>query len=114
MQEAGLYCISISRYTPCWLSDISVYRTLAPSEDLLKGYKAGRIDTEAYIDQYTSETLHDLHFMSVITDLMCISKYKPVALCCYEKAEDFCHRHIVRTWFNEKLSITEDIKEWGI
>ena len=33
-----------------------------------------------------------------------------IALVCYEKPEDFCHRHLVANWFRENGI---QIKEWG-
>ena len=34
-----------------------------------------------------------------------------VALCCYEKPEEFCHRHILADWIKEKLGV--EISEYG-
>jgi hypothetical protein len=31
-------------------------------------------------------------------------------LLCYEKAKDFCHRHLVRAWFNAHQIKCEELK----
>ena len=35
---------------------------------------------------------------------------KDIALCCYEKPTDFCHRHLVAEWLNNNTD--ENIEEW--
>ena len=39
--------------------------------------------------------------ISVIKDLKLLVPNKSIALICYEKPEDFCHRHLVAKWFSE-------------
>lgn len=35
-----------------------------------------------------------------------------IVLLCYEKPEDFCHRHLVADWLNSSKILPYDIKEW--
>ena len=35
--------------------------------------------------------------------------YNSIVLICYEKPDDFCHRHLVANWFNEN---GVNCKEW--
>ena len=41
-----------------------------------------------------------------------LSGGKDVALCCYEKPGDFCHRHILAKWITENTGI--EITEFGV
>ena len=91
--------ISISRYTPKWYNCIQ-YSKLAPSESLLKMYKE-TYDIGYYIETYMKETLSRLKSQSVYRDLLILSDNRPVILLCYEKSEDFCHRHLVSDGFNQ-------------
>ena len=55
--------------------------------------------------------LLELSKESVVKDLENILSRHPecteIALVCYEKPEDFCHRHILAAWLEEY-----NIKEW--
>lgn len=91
--------IAISRYIPKWYNCIH-YQKLAPSESILKTYKE-TYDIGYYIETYMKETLSRLKSQSVYRDLLILSDNRPVILLCYEKSEDFCHRHLVSDWFNQ-------------
>ena len=81
--------ISIARYRPHWFRPIDEYLHLAPSDKLLKDYKQKGISKEEYTERYTKQILDT------------IDKQGDLAiedgsiLLCYEKTEDFCHRHIL-------------------
>ena len=47
-----------------------------------------------------------------LTNIERLANGKDVALCCYEKPGDFCHRHLVAKWMNEKLGV--QIEEFGV
>ena len=62
-----------------------------------------------YIQHFQNEVLDKLDFKQVLKELsdkMKSSSYyninihDSIALVCYEKPEDFCHRHLVADWFN--------------
>lgn len=81
--------ISISRFPPKWFegdTDLS----LAPSEELLIGYKEGKINEVEYEKIYRTQ-LEKLNPEDY-------KKYENSALCCFEKVGDFCHRHILADW----------------
>ncbi len=48
----------------------------------------------------------------VVEQIKTLSDGQDVALCCYEKPGDFCHRHILAKWLTEKTGI--EIKEFGV
>ncbi len=91
--------ISIARYSPHWIS-CDTYTRLSPTPQILLEYKKGSMSTERYIELYVEQVLAGLDINSVISDLYVISKGNPIALCCYEKSSDFCHRHLVANWIN--------------
>lgn len=70
---------------------------LAPSKDLLIGYKQGTIDELQFSKTFLNylETLDKQQFLEEWGD-------DDVVLLCYEKSEDFCHRHLVKEWLGAK------------
>ena len=40
-----------------------------------------------------------------------VSGGRDIALCCFEKPDDFCHRHLLADWLNEKLNL--GVEEFG-
>ena len=107
--------ISIAAKTPDWFIDKMgghTYHPLAPKFDLLKGYKSGDIKEAEYVPRYNGQ-LFMLIPQQVLQDL---ESYLPIqvmngsidklvnahiALLCYEKPGDFCHRNLVAKWFND-------------
>lgn len=92
--------ISISIYPPKGWTGLE-YKQLAPSASILSEWKQ-RGDCKRYIDRYFDEILSKLDPFQVAADLYQMAgdgKY-PV-LICYEKSEDFCHRHLVTSWLEE-------------
>lgn len=73
------------------------YKKLAPSLELLTAYK--RNNNQAYyIKEYQEKTLDKLNQDGVLYDLFTISLNQDIALVCYEKPENFCHRQLVAEW----------------
>lgn len=108
-KELGLYPVSIARYNPKGMNIFTLV-AVAPSEDILRDYKSGRITEIEYDFRYRLQLqnrniLEDLNFI----DSKVPKEYKGVVLCCYEKSGSFCHRHILAGYIDEKFSI--DVKE---
>lgn len=85
--------VSIARITPAWIKDLSQYKDLAPSFELLRKYK-----NDGDEDSYTLEYLKQLNRLDVD------KVYKDLdgkVLLCYERSNSFCHRHIVSRWFRD-------------
>lgn len=85
--------IAICRMPPAGYTGV-VYKALAPSYDILFQYKANP-DEKLYTERYNKEILDKIDLKSVIEELERISHGKDIALICFEKSSDFCHRHIV-------------------
>lgn len=105
--EAGYFPVSIARFNPKGIKLMQWVR-IAPSQDILSDYKSGRIDTVEYELKYTlqlqnTDIMKDWNYlMDVVARLE--KPYKGIVFVCYEKSDDFCHRHIfadyMRTHFN--------------
>ena len=92
--------ISIARWCKFW-SGLS-YTALAPSTELLSWWKSlssiEQETTEAkqcYANLYKEQTLSKLNPAEVAMIL------EGKTLLCFEKAGDFCHRHIVAEWLRD-------------
>jgi len=80
------------------------YRQLAPHYDFYSQYKVSG-DREYFEQCYNNLVLKDLNPTKVIADLYGLVGKSycdgDIALVCYEKATDFCHRHLVAYWLQE-------------
>lgn len=106
--------ISICAKAPTGYTGIQ-YKKLAPNYDLLQQWKRDHDDSN-YTRRYTSEVLGRLNFQRVIDELQVALPFEVkcqmqtpfwrseqwhVALVCYEKPTNFCHRHLVAEWFKQ-------------
>ena len=73
------------------------YKVLAPRYDFFMKWKETQ-DNDYYIQCYREQVLSKLKANDVINTLYTMSNGKDIALVCYEKPQDFCHRHIVADW----------------
>lgn len=81
---------------------------IAPPPDILEKCKSSHAE---YEKRYKTEVLSIFKDIStLINRISYISGGKDVALCCYEKPSDFCHRHIVAKWLKEQTGI--EVKEF--
>ena len=78
-----------------------VYRTLAPKYDFFAKYKVTKDATE-FTENYIGQVLNQLNPVKVVTELYYQLGLAPntcdIALVCFEKSADFCHRHLVAEW----------------
>ena len=77
------------------------YKKLAPKYDFFMKWKENH-DNDYYIKCFNEQVLNNLNITEVLSDLsdMVLNLGKTdVCLICYEKPEDFCHRHLVADWF---------------
>ena len=89
--------VCIARYAPKNLrGNIASYPRLFPPQHLLSAYKNGKVGQKEYRDTYYREVLSQVGIDKALQDLKGFGN--KVALVCYEKAGDFCHRHIVGDW----------------
>jgi len=93
--------ISICGKSPSWYNGLE-YKKLAPKYDFFMEWKKNK-DNDYYIRHYNSEVLNKLQAEFVIADLKHLcdkSLWENVDICliCYEKPDEFCHRHLVANW----------------
>lgn len=91
--------ISICGKAPSWYDGLQ-YKKLAPKYGFFMEWKRNH-DNDFYIKHFNEEVLNLLNVNNVIKDLKLLVPDKSIALICYEKPEDFCHRHLVAKYFNE-------------
>lgn len=95
--------ISIARYSPRWYNGPR-YTNVAPYGYMLQE----SCSHEQYLQKY-DEILSHLNADKVVNDIKTISQGRDVALCCYEKPGDFCHRHLLSEWLRKN---GYDVNEW--
>lgn len=103
--------ISISLYSPKYFNGQS-YILVAPTKEILTDWKNGKQDDEAkghYIRAYKFQVLRKLNAKKVFDELKTLSNGKDIVLLCYEKPNDFCHRHLLAEYLEKELNI--EIKE---
>ena len=90
--------IAIYGRRPNWYKGLH-YSKLAPKYDFFMKWKENH-DNDYYIKCFNEQVLSELNPHQVLDELYNLSKDKDIALICYEKPDDFCHRHLVADWFN--------------
>lgn len=113
LDKAGIKCIGICALPPAWFDGPNL-ASVAPSKDILFQMKAEH-DEERYRQRYFNEILCAFRFHPeyIINALKNISgeEQADVALCCFEKPGDFCHRHLLAEWLKERCDV--EIEEYG-
>lgn len=96
--------ISICGKAPNWYKGLQ-YKKLAPKYAFFMEWKQNH-DNNYYIKHFNKEVLDILDADKVIDEIDSLILEnginrvgKDVALICYEKPMDFCHRHLVADWF---------------
>lgn len=106
LRAAGIVPIGISVSPPKWaLANTIHVKKLAPTYNMLKLQRA----------EYTPKfhnILAKLDANSIKQELLEIGEGADVAILCYEKPADFCHRHLVATWLNENCEMPTPVTEW--
>ena len=115
--------ISIAMKKPDYI-EVLEYKKLAPKWSFWKIWKddiSKKGNNEYYIKEYYKQVLSLLNPNIVLHELEKLSENSDmVVLLCYEKPQNFCHRHIVADWItkNTKMNIKElqigDAKKWKL
>ena len=96
--------ISICGKAPEWYNGVE-YKKLAPKWKFFQEWKKNQ-DNDFYIAHFNKEVLSNLNQASVYNELEQIVKdANGCVLICYEKPEEFCHRHLVADWLEVGLNI---------
>ena len=107
LEKENIFPIGICCYPPKWFNGPNL-RAIAPTPDILEECKSSHAE---YEKRYKAEVLSIFKDINILINrISYISGGKDVALCCYEKPSDFCHRHIVAKWLEEQAGI--EVKEF--
>lgn len=113
--------ISICGRAPDWYKGLQ-YKKLAPKYDFFMKWKENH-DNDYYIKCFNEQVLDKLKAEQVVKELDSLllnqtttvdysgdlKEVPRIALICYEKPSDFCHRHLVADWLNNNGF---ECKEW--
>ena len=97
--------VSIARITPIWYEG-EVYKALAPTQEMVYAKKNDLISEETFEKAYRELVLDKLDMDYVYNKLG-----DNAILLCYEKSEDFCHRHLLSKYLREKGFNIEEYEE---
>lgn len=101
--------IAICSKVPQWYTGLQ-YKKLAPKYDFFMKWKQDH-DNDQYIRCFNDQVLKDLDPTQVVKDLVNLAKSTNIVLVCYEKPNDFCHRHLVASWLSNSGYY---VNEWSI
>lgn len=113
--------ISVCGKAPDWYKGLQ-YKKLAPKYDFFMKWKENH-DNDYYIECFNEQVLDKLNAEQTVKELYKLisnmalnpklfsdsSLVPDIALICYEKPSDFCHRHLVADWLNKN---GVECKEW--
>lgn len=78
-----------------------VCSALAPKYDFFRKWQITK-NNEEFMENYMAQVLKQLNPVKVVADLYSLVGADlcscDIALVCYEKSTDFCHRHLVADW----------------
>ena len=95
--------VAISVTPPWWNRGLAYCAVLAPTAELVKAYKSGTMSEEEYSKAYVEL----LNSRGVTPEQVVETLPDGAVLLCYEKAGDFCHRHLAAKWLGAAAIITE-------
>jgi uncharacterized protein YeaO (DUF488 family) len=101
--------IAICGKSPDWYTGLQ-YKKLAPKYDFFMKWKETK-DNEYYIRCFDKQVLQQLTVENVIQELHNMAGGDTIALVCYEKPGDFCHRHLVSEWLRKNGIKCEEYTE---
>jgi len=107
LSEAGVMMIGITLYPPKWFYGPNL-REVAPTYAL---FQISDAPDEVYNPRFRNEVLAKVNPQEFYKKLNDIGKGKDIALCCYEKPDEKCHRFLVAQWLEESLGIK--VPEFG-
>lgn len=104
LQKAGIVPIGIALSPPKYFWGGSI-AYIAPKGWMLK------LPPEEYSRKYHAEVLAHINPKAFLRELENLGHGKDVALLCYERPDDFCHRQLVAKWLKKGAGISVD--EWA-
>ena len=90
LAKANIMVIGIALYPPRWYNGPSL-KEVAPTYSILKMTHSD----EEYTRRYRTEILARMNIQDFLNQVRQLSNGRDVALCCYEKPGEFCHRNLL-------------------
>lgn len=113
--KSGLVPVSIATINPKWWKRLS-YSKLSPGKDILYKWKYGTFaeNTAFFKRMFTQKVLNKLDAEEVVYELEKLTRVKAnkIVLLCFEKPQDFYHRHLVACWLEKMADI--EIEEFQL
>lgn len=107
LRDAGVVPIGISLWPPKFFNGVNL-GIVAPKRHMMG---ANFTTEERYTEQYHNDVLRYVDPNGFIRELESHGRGQDVALCCFEKPSEFCHRHLLAKWLMEKTGC--EIVEFG-
>jgi len=104
LKEMGLKLVCVAGYAPKFFYDVQnvhFYPDLAPRKDWFWEWKNKHLSNDWYIGKYNETVLSKLNPEKVVADMG-----NNAVMLCYEKPDDFCHRHLIADWISKNTGIT--------
>jgi uncharacterized protein YeaO (DUF488 family) len=106
---ADILKISVSLYTPQWARIDGCFPSLNPTEQLLQEAKSDTVSSEEAMGKYCGEILEKLSPTKIYEELLEMlneSNKEHLALLCYEKPGETCHRRFIARWLENSNGIS--------
>jgi len=101
--------ILITRYWPRGIKKENVdkwHKDLSPSKELLKNYKANKIEFQLFEKLFREEITGNTHVHDLCKGIAIeAAEGKEITLLCYEKEEANCHRKIIKQLCERKFRL---------
>lgn len=107
LRQAGIVPIGIALWPPRFFRGVSMSQ-VAPRRYMLND----QLTDEEYTRMYRNDVLRLVDARAFVRQLEEAGHGMDVALCCFEKPGDFCHRHILAEWLTEQTGI--EVREYGV
>ncbi|OFY43986.1 MAG: hypothetical protein A2X18_07605 [Bacteroidetes bacterium GWF2_40_14] len=107
LAKSGICPINIALWQPKFFGGFSIL-ILAPKRYMLND----SLTEEQYTNMYKKDVLAQVNPSQIISMIKAYGNGNDVALLCYEKPSDFCHRHIFAEWFTRTTGI--EVTEFGV
>lgn len=105
---SDILVVSIANKDPSPSFYANKFKGLVPPWYIVNAYKESG-NQDQYVADYRRLVLDNLDPHEVVSNLKNRAGYKDVALVCYEKSGDFCHRNLVAEWLR---NAGYDVEEW--
>lgn len=106
LHEAGIKIICVAIGRPRFIQAPQMLN-VCPTRYMV----SGPCSLEEYLRLY-DQILAKQDAHQVVKQIEMLSGGQDVALCCYEKPGDFCHRHILAKWITDNTGI--EVTEFGV